>query len=910
MKELDRKLANPSKTPYSRGGEIFMAESKGDNMSKQEPNPRSQQSKAVSPERQQEVAKMWQKVLAKSGGSLESSPTEMQGVLKQWIKEGKAPNISGGADIVDIANLSNPDAIRLADQINLLEGAFLNERVLEDFYREASGLTPSGDRQTLLDSLRVAREQLRDAENTRMIQAEERRFGFYLQPTDLAQLRGDAVAWLDSQFDVLYRFAQEGQELTSPIVNNMQTVVSEAVRYLQTYNPDILEEFQRLFTIRFNLMQNRTAIGYRSIDNIKQAAHTLGVHGLLYALSFENGRVGAMFNRMHEMLEDERLSSANFHITPHTAYQLQEKLIQEQLELAEKGVGLFAAPTGEVTEEIREKRERDIRRAVRTAYDVFASSQRMAVLVARGKRLEGNEAYFSDPASGPLNVYNIEDLLYEKFDLYNIHDQEFVERMKLEIADDHLKGKQINPATLTKDEKLDLGKRLFRDLFAVPDFFSSGWRIEGVLDALNDRFGIENAGDLALFLRLKLNPDKKSVGIGKEEYDRVVQDLVKDLIEKDKTKSKQEYIELIGKDSKAYRKYIWKKISLYRPEEIIRLFRERAGSEIDQLFQQESFRRSGVNNYDEFKSKYGKVLRVIREKELQKAIPAQTDMSNLSEEQTNIINLALGNGEGQNVMSMFRGMQGYIDQNGLIDSLLEDTRFTDIYARTILLDDAILERLEVAKNDFVPLSKRYAADQGGDALVRSWNDHENAIKASQALIHFIKSEDPEERIKASLEFAERAGDYNGQSQRGKAVRFTAGTFLKLSKKDYFWDMVGLETGLLRTPVADIQRIYGPQAKSMSRDELRDKLDKIRLVLVTELGKKFRNLTNEEKKNNKDYLTARQDVEKFYHDLEGLLEVKAMDKTKLAASRLFLFLILALFGEAYQVGKTAIENKAS
>ena len=76
-----------------------------------------------------------------------------------------------------------------------------------------------------------------------------------------------------------------------------------------------------------------------------------------------------------------------------------------------------------------------------------------------------------------------------------------------------------------------------------------------------------------------------------------------------------------------------------------------------------------------------------------------------------------------------------------------------------------------------------------------------------------------------------------------------------------------------------------------------------------MDKKFRDMSPEERKNNPGYLDERNKVEKIYHDLEGLLEVKGKDKAKLAASRFFLFLLLALFGEAYKLGKETVGAKA-
>ena len=116
------------------------------------------------------------------------------------------------------------------------------------------------------------------------------------------------------------------------------------------------------------------------------------------------------------------------------------------------------------------------------------------------------------------------------------------------MADEDLKTRGKSTWSMSREDKIELGTRLFRDLFLVPDFFSSSWRVQGILKSIeSSRF--ENAQDFGLFLRLK-----DPVGEGRERV--------------------------------RARAQIWDKMAGYRPEEIIRLFKERDNGQLEGLYAQ------------------------------------------------------------------------------------------------------------------------------------------------------------------------------------------------------------------------------------------------------------------------------------------------------------------------------------
>ncbi|HZQ29793.1 MAG TPA: hypothetical protein VFA93_01780, partial [Patescibacteria group bacterium] len=721
---------------------------------------------------------------------------------------------------------------------------------------------------------------------------DQRQGWFYLRSDDRKLLSSEnPVRWLDQQFDVLYKYVKEGQELSSPVINNLEQVISEATRFIQHNNPESLDVFQTNFIVRLNLMTMRTMIGYRSVEQIKSAALRLTAHGLLLGFSMERGEAGVMFNRLNELLDDKRLKAPRNHVTPEMANELQETVIKEQMDLAEKGLGQFGdlsetvlkGKTDDEKKFLVEKIRANITRSVRIAYDLFVDSQRQAIIVARGKKLTDTDAYFSDPSSGPLNVYNIEDLLTEKFDIINAPEYEELDRIKLDLAEDYLKENK-SKTELSHQQKIDLGTRLFRDLFAVPDFFSSGWRVKGILDSIEvrtkavygEKDGQVRAKEFGLFLRLR------SEGTN------------------------------VNKGNKEKMRAIWKDIAKFKPEEIVRLFRERAtGSEnleskYKKLFSNSVFVRNKINSYDDFKAKYGVIIREIREKGFNELRQINIG-AGLTGKESEMINRYVGEKGAGDVIRMFRLMSEFSDE--AVEDLLTNNKFADIYTRTINVDDALLGLLEksemeiktsdgqkIKKAGFVPLSQLWAADQGGDALVRNWNDTENAVKAGGQLIQFIKSEKRKEKLEHALNFADATSQYNGQAGGARVVRFTFGTFLNLSKKDYFWDVMGLKKGFLRKPISEIERIRGVSAEPLSRDELRHEIDEISSRLEANLSKKAR----EGLVTPRAYEEEKERARRALTDLENLTEVTAKDLFLKTALSMLIYIILA---SLFETGKT-------
>ena len=112
-------------------------------------------------------------------------------------------------------------------------------------------------------------------------------------------------------------------------------------------------------------------------------------------------------------------------------------------------------------------------------------------------------------------------------------------------------------------------------------------------------------------------------------------------------------------------------------------------------------------------------------------------------------------------------------------------------------------------------------------------------------------------------------------------------------------------------MSDIEKIYGPQAKPLSREVLRSQLDNIHLYLTARAEEKppgYEKMSLKERERVRK--EQKEKAEKVYKDLEGILEVALNDRTKLKALQILFYLILAVAGEGYKLGHSAATEKAA
>lgn len=772
---------------------------------------------------------------------------------------------------------------------------------------------------------------------------------FYLSETDKQNLNtlreGDTPGqtvfrWLNEQMDTLYQLTSRGNELSSPYVERLQQKFNDAYAYVQELrvrSPElgidnaILRRFSDEWTSRFQLLVVRTTMGHEDIERIQGAVRQLGAKNLLLALALDNKNVNVMFNELQRKLEDRRLRSNFFHITNEDIYTYVDDVTREQKALREKHIGIFAGKQNDAGEWIKPSDE-EITRTIRTAADVLMVSQRQAVIITRGNRLPEEDVamYLNDPLQGPFWVYAMEDFMSGKYRLWNLEQQKIVARMQLGMANQYIKD-HPEVGVLTPKEKLELGQREFRNVMSIMDYFSGGYRNKELLTALNNRFsqakGNETAGkdaarEFALFIRLR-NPDLSDEGNPRIEG------------------------ETDGARDRRVRTELLHTIRKYRPEEIIAKYRERASGDLDGLYgriraiMNDGLIPDSANMFDEFKKRYATALGIVREKGYdfkREGGPRQLDFSNLPPAEREAIIKEIGKTvldenatdaacleEGQKAISVMREMQNFLTEDK-INALFTDFRFSDVFTRAWLVDDAFLPELEqeeafeywtaggmkkmsdtdkkftfdgAGDKEIQALSKTTAATPAGDGLVRSYNDVKDGITAGQGIVKFIREGELDKKMQGLLPAVDAIKNANGNDDSAMLVRFTLGEYLNLAKQDWIWDIPGVGKLWFRTPSSDLERIVGPHGKPMSRDELRGYVDQIRDLLTghaSELTPEQKNLPEEErwKIMHENYEAA----EKYVKQVESLLEITAGDQIKLKALRFLFYALMGIVFEAY------------
>lgn len=579
---------------------------------------------------------------------------------------------------------------------------------------------------------RIIQEQERAAikkHNDEISAQREAQGNIYLTPEDVRDLKEKPKEWLNQKFNAIYEDSVSGQP--SALIGLYQNQLGYIDQYVDG-GREFAIKMRQEFHNRINLLVMRLQIEGKNMDQVKQAAAQLQTRGFLSPMGYEDGRVGALFARMQDKLDDTRLADGGSekHVTPEFVAKFQDELIEEQIKLARNRTGLWAPKEGETVDE--QKIKTDITRSVRTAYDAFVVSTRQALIVSRGRHLSGADAFFSDPIGAFANVYNIEDLATGKFGIFNADQIEFLEEIKLELARDNLAARGLDPKDMDKEEMLTLGTSLFKDMYAVPDFFSSGWRMKGITGQLykltehkQKMQGIKYDEEVKRLTADKHQDyEKKAKEILEKKGDLTPESLEKKILELYKT-------DRINAESENFALFIrlrqasltpaanpqrevdmeaaWQKIRDFRAEEIIRLYRDRSPESLEGLA--EEFIHNGsvtkadlTNNkgkyqpekvYDVFKAKYGAIMRSMRDEKMKVVDDKgnimdfrQLNFGNLTDADSkyvkNQVDKALGPGEGEIFLSLYKTMQDYVDNNSLIYGLIGKSKETIQHAKNSL----------------------------------------------------------------------------------------------------------------------------------------------------------------------------------------------------------------------------------
>jgi len=730
---------------------------------------------------------------------------------------------------------------------------------------------------------------------------------YSLKSEDFALLQSDdpdAInMFVNKWFDALYNSAAGRDAAESPAFESVQKAHQEASVFLASgrtpeekdRNNKKLAELSRVFDTRIDLLRMSSAISTKSIESIQKGSFGLRAQGLLYGMSLDKGYTSVMYNRLDELMEDERVKAPRGNLTPEMVRRIQKSVIDETM--------LFTGRTKLVDDTYSEdfdaqqamgihagKTYADVQRAVRSAYDILVDSQRLAVIAARGQRLPGTKAYYSD-AGWAFKAFNLEKYFTAKYGVFNAVDEKFFREVKDDMAQAWMAEKNQN---LTEEQRHKLGDLLFKDIAPAADFFSSGWRIEGITDQLKTYFQAIGAPkgyeeNFALFMRIK------------------------------KADSNPDHTE---------RTKFWDKAIQYRPEEAIRLLRDRFHPEEQNTLNRKVFSAmqqldpNKTYGYDEFKAEFGAAVRAVREHYMQlrpdadnpNRLPQQVNFAAMTDEQRSMLaSLLDSDGRGAEktgiVTSVYKEMQWYLKDNkvttegGVFD---KDHRFADIYKRTLTVDDALLDVVENIPEgkDMIPVSQIWASDLGGDAYVRTLGDIADAEAAGNSLVKFITATKEKDKFEAAMEAAQKSV-FNGREQQAKVLRHTIVPYMKIAKIPRWAEMLGIENLPFRMPLTRLQEIYGPHAENMDQDKRRHTFDELEALFedategaiqdkIEKFEKEHPKVSGAELEAEKEEIReqVREGAERFKHEAEAILTIRGQDLAVSKLGNVISFLVIA------------------
>ncbi len=846
------------------------------------------------------------------------------------------------------------------------------------------------------------------------------RIGMYLQDDDKVELMVDPLGWLDGKFDQVYGIAMSGQELESPMIQQLQSLVGEAAQFLsrrfekefQAGNLESREKYEK-FIDMFNKMQSnrisllitRTNIDQKNMENVVGAYGRLRTEGLLGSLSFDDNKVGTMFNRILDYMETVRMAHGGVeqHITPIMMKKLQASIEEEQLDFAKRGIGIYKdeyvrarvraqdqidkmGGDGDIAGIADSFLKAEIRRAIRTGYDIAVSSQQVALRSARGKDLKTKLDAFSSDVVGAFGFFNARAFLVDKFNILNEEQEDLFAYQQMDLAENEEFNAKSGESTktLTKKQLMERGRRMWRDMDAAPDFFSSGWRIKGILRQIEDvtKYKIQNeeivkgliSGQGEEQMRAKYEryieaykrSTKWKVSLGAKRIDMPTSsqqdieaaakmDITRDftqgkmhldredlesplgmtLTERNKyisdhnldsadikkkakdvssnlglflrLKSTDASTEVLGADflggkkEKDGRDKVWKRIQKFKPEEMMRVMRERLDPQNTQdartLRELNGVFSGAGGDYDKFKIKYGAVIHAIREDAMLNGSGQPLDIRDLNKpefaKQRDTINKALNDPAATtNLVEAFGKLDRFVSSNDVMNKLLYSWQYEDVYKRTLLVDDAILSQLEYLPENsgLEKLSQIYSGEAGGDALKRNGNDFMNYAAASGFKVSILSKEGFESVIKDSEQFHQKVAAYEGPDAGARVFRYSAGTFMRYSLQDHWADLLQIGNLPFRMASSEIQRKFGYGQKPITAEDARQKLDHISAFLTG--------------RNSKEHP---HNAHKYYNQLEQLLRADggSMFRDKAATISIYMILLLLLLPAA-AAGKAVSE----
>lgn len=376
----------------------------------------------------------------------------------------------------------------------------------------------------LLDQLATFRETAHREQVAREQEIRERTHheqsqSYYLTQEDKRLLATDPTKWLNDKFDQVFTVAVTGQTADSAILGKLNQQIPYVLDYMvELKNADQgvvkgdIINLNRDFFSRIHSVIFQSAIETGNPESMAGAANRIKAEGVGSALSLDDGGVRYFFNRMYHTMEDIRLRNGGdiHHINPEMLWKMQADLMEEQVRWARNGIGVFAnaykLTEGENDAQKELKFREQLLRSERTATALFIGLGELAIINSRGKSPENvsdvGHRMLESPGDS-LAFFNLENNM-RQYKKINHEESKFLDAIKLQMADSYIRNKRdphgkhdkhhrlpklgLDPNKIPLAVRMDLGRRLFRDIVPVAGLFDSSWRTDRLKEQLADLF--------------------------------------------------------------------------------------------------------------------------------------------------------------------------------------------------------------------------------------------------------------------------------------------------------------------------------------------------------------------------------------------------------------------------------------
>lgn len=517
--------------------------------------------------------------------------------------------------------------------------------------------------------------------------------------------------------------------------------------------------------------------------------------------------------------------------------------------------------------------------AERIGYSVFTASQRKAVHVSKGHinnqfKFNTDGGYYRKPLENPDFLSDPDEILSN---LYSPLEMQLIKWTRPSVQQQKVLDSIMK---FMGNGNLHVGEQLFTDSLYIADLFTSGWRIKKALEAIEIRMkAATNFDSLTPEEKAKVSYRLDSLGLG-----------MRLKFEKDKS--------------------MWlKAIARYRPLEILKDFVvdiDRHGNakdktarqkQIKEMFKRGEFRVGNrvFHHYVELEEALGRYAYPIYEKGLKSrdgtkrdwttmrgvdvgtAGPQNTRENPFARADSDLIRDVVDRVnrntfgdrrdpnrlEANEFIELYRKVQGVVQHQSTIEDMVNEMngKHSYFFSRTMFVDDVPFDLLETEQELSdgtmdIPLSQKYNDIESGgrDAYRRIWNDTTAGFNASAAFMKGIFSTNVEGLYESLVEGANNMNQYAGKEPAMKLVYGVSGGWLKLAKADSLYGALGLQNKL---PVAtsDLEKWFGQGAPSLSREELFQASEKLKLIFGDITGE-FPDVKEIEKRMSKEIGTGK------------------------------------------------------